>query len=69
MTQDETPKTTPRACCLCGEEATRVIFSHLGNWKLCDKPACWNELTGKYPETEVTWLARPLPKTTSPPKA
>ena len=63
------PLTSTRECCICGEEATQIVFSSAGYWKVCDRPACWNALTDQYEDTGLTWMAKPLPKKSSSPPA
>jgi len=51
-----------QACFICGQKATRVIFSSIGHWKLCSGASCYQELTGRYSEGETTWMERALPQ-------
>ena len=63
-TPEESKKPEPndsRTCAICGERATRIIFSSVGHWKLCAKTACYEELTDRYSDSDVTWMARALP--------
>jgi len=50
------------ACFICGKKATRILFSSVGHWKLCQRVSCYKELTDRYSEGETTWMERVLPK-------
>jgi len=59
------PTTATRVCCICGKQATRIVFSSVGHWKVCDQPTCWNTLTERYEDTGLTWMSKPI---SQPPK-
>jgi len=67
-TPKDPPVTSTKECCICGKEATQIVFSSVGYWKVCDQPACWNTLTERYEDTGLTWMAKPLSRKSQKPK-
>ena len=59
-----TPPEEDRQCVVCGDEATKLIFTGKGRWKICDRPSCLEELSQKYmdPNSMTTMMTRPLPR-------
>jgi len=58
------PAEEDRQCIVCGEEATKIIFTGQGHWKVCDETSCLDELTQRYmdPTSMTTMMTRPLPR-------
>jgi len=58
------PPQEDRQCIICGDEATKMIFTGQGHWKICDQPSCLEELSERYmdPTSMTTMMTRPLPK-------
>ena len=54
------PENEVPTCDICGQEATKRIFSQKGAWKLCDRPSCLSRLQSRHPQSGLTWLKTPL---------